>query len=129
MDWVGITGLAGTFGFGILSLYQWTALKALRQAIGAHAQTTHNICWNIGNDNHLVTERAMKTADSADLRFIIGGSRSADASSVSARHAIIGFSREHSGFEPFHEVAWESRPQPAKPKSVIQRVFAALSGA
>ena len=56
MDWIGTAGLAGTFGFGILSLYQWTALKALRRATRAHAQATYNICWNIGNDNHLITE-------------------------------------------------------------------------
>jgi hypothetical protein len=42
MDWIGITGLAGTFGFGILSLYQRTALNALRRAIRGHAQTTYN---------------------------------------------------------------------------------------
>jgi hypothetical protein len=123
MDWIGIAGLAGTFGFGVLSLYQWTALKALRQATRAHAQATYNICWNIGNDNHLITERAMKAADNTDLRFIIGASRSADASSVSARHGITSFAREHAGFEPFHEVAWESKPQPVKQKNIIQRFF------
>jgi hypothetical protein len=128
MDLIGSAGLVGTLCFGIVSLYQWTALKALRKGIRAHAQTTYNISWNIGTDNKNITERAMKAADTDDLRFIIGASRAADASSVSCRHAITSFAREYADFEPFYEVAWESKPPPAKAKNILRKVLSTLGG-
>lgn len=50
IDGISIAGSIGTFGFGVCSLYQWTALSALRRAIKARTQTAYNNFWNVGNE-------------------------------------------------------------------------------
>jgi hypothetical protein len=111
MDWIGITGFVGTFGFGILSLYQWTALKALRKAIRGHAQTAFNNYYNVGTDTGFVTNAIMENPGQLNSHMIIGRCRAADAASVSGRIEVTNFAREYAGFVPFYEPAWDPKFQ------------------
>jgi hypothetical protein len=122
MDWIGITGLVGTFGFGVLSLYQWTALNALRRAIRGHAQTAYNNYWNIGVDTSVVSNAVMENPQTLDSHMVIGRCRAADAASV-GRHEILSFAREYCDFVPFREKAWEPKPQLLKEKGMFKKIL------
>jgi len=128
MDWIGIVGAAGTFGFGILSLYQWTALKALRKAIRGHAQAAYNHYSNIGADTSFVSRAVKENPQTLDTHMIMGRCRAADGASIAGRHEILSFAREYADFVPFQEVAWEPRPRLLKEKGMFKKIFSAFSG-
>ena len=110
MDAISIIGTLGTLGFGILSLYQWTALTALKKAIRAHTQTAFNNFWSIGNE----MDQASKIEG---LEFSAAKRCSAaNATSMAARHEVINFGREYAGFVPKYEKGWSPDPVPEKPK-------------
>ena len=128
MDWIGIVGAAGTFGFGILSLYQWTALKALRRAIRAHAQSAYNLYWNIGGDTGFVSNAVKDNPQLLNTHMIMGRCRAADAASIAGRHDVINFAREYAGFVPFPEKAWEPQQRLLQEKGWIKKMIGALGG-
>jgi hypothetical protein len=108
-DWVAIAGTVGTFGFGLVSLYQATTLSTLRGAIRAHTQIAYNNYWNIGADAGHITSIAMGAPEKIDPRDLMGRARAADAASISGRHEVINFGREWGHFVPFPEKAWEPK--------------------
>jgi hypothetical protein len=128
MDVIGVLGTVGTFGFGILSLYQWTALKALRKAIRGHAQTAFNNYRNIGSDTSFITSAILENPEKLDSHMIIGRCRAADATSVAGRHEVLSFAREYSSFVPFSEKAWEPKDQLLEHRTELKKVFSTLSG-
>jgi hypothetical protein len=125
-DWVSIIGSAGTLFFGFLSLYQWTAITALRSAIRGHAQTAYNILWNIGHDTGELHKTAM-SSQAIDPKVAIARARAADASSVAGRNEVINFAREYAGFVPYYEPAWEPRKELLRDKSVMRKIMSAFN--
>jgi hypothetical protein len=128
MDWLGIAGLVGTFGFGIVSLYQRTALSAIRGAIRSHSQSTFNHYWSIGADTSFVSKAVMDNPQALDSHMVVGRCRAADAASVAGRTDVINFAREYADFVPFRELAWEPKPQLLKEKGSVKKIFSTLSG-
>ncbi len=100
MDAISAIGTVGTIVFGVLSLYQWNALTAMKRAIRAHAQTSYNTLWSVGNE----MEQALKntTLDSETMRRC----SAANATSMAARHEVINFGREYAAFAPKYEQGW-----------------------
>jgi hypothetical protein len=116
MDWISIAGTTGTFGFGILSLYQWTTLTALRKAIRAHAQTAYNNFWSVGNEMEQLIKAVTPSQTQIDWPTILKRSAAANSTSLAARHETTNFSRYCAGFVPKYEQAWNPDPIPERRK-------------
>jgi hypothetical protein len=128
MDWIGILGAVGTFGFGILSLYQWTALTALRKAIRAHTQSAFNNWWSIGTEMEQLRNAAKEsTTDAVDCATVLMRCSAANSTSIAARQETINFAREYAGVVPRFEKAWSPEPIP-EAQRILERVFRAISG-
>jgi len=119
MDWISALGTAGTLGFGILSLYQWTALRALRRAIKAHTQTAYNNFWNVGNEMEQLQKIAIDSNATLDQATVVRRSAAANSTSISARHEVINFGRGYADFVPKYEQGWN--PEPITEKKTLLR--------
>jgi hypothetical protein len=106
---ISIAGAVGTFGFGILSLYQWTALTALRRAIKAHTQTAFNIFWNVGNEMDQLL-KALPDTNGIYHAVVVRRASAANALSIAGRNEVINFGRQYATFVPRYEPAWNPDP-------------------
>jgi hypothetical protein len=120
MEWIGIVGTVGTFGFGILSLYQWTALSALRRAIRAHTQTAYSNFWSIGNEMEQLLKTARLPNTVLENATVVHHSSAANATSMAARNEVINFGRNYANFAPKYEQGWNPE-EVVKKKGVLGR--------
>ena len=125
MDWISVVGTVGTVGFGILSLYQWTALQALRRAIKAHTQTAFNNFWNVGNEMEQLQKVVLDASATLDQVTVVRRSSAANSVSMSARHEVINFGRQYADFVPKYEQGWNPDPI-LKNTSLLKRLLAAF---
>jgi hypothetical protein len=128
ISWVSVIGSVGTIGFGVLSLYQQTALTALRRAIKAHTQTAYNNFWNIGNE----MDQLLKAPPDPDGKYnhamTVGRASAANTASIVSRNEVINFGRQCAAFTPKYEPAWDPVPILEKP-SFWRRPFVRAKGA
>jgi hypothetical protein len=122
LDIISVLGTAGTLIFGVLSLYQWTALGTLRRAIKAHTQTAFNNFWNIGNEMEQLLKVALNTSATMDYPTVAHRAAAANAASIAARHEVINFGRQYADFAPKYEQGWNPDPV-AKKHPLLDRLF------
>src|SRR5271165_4062863 len=105
-----IAGSIGTLGFGILSLYQWTALSALKKAIRAHSQTSWNNFWTAASEVEQLSKVVMEKPENIDCASTLKRCSAVNATTIAGRHEIKNFAVQWAAFVPFHETAWEPKP-------------------
>ena len=123
---VGILGMCGTFGFGILSLYQWTTITGLRRAMRANTQTLYNNFWSVANEaEQILAHVEDPKIDVLDRNIILKRSSAVNSTSVAARHTLINFGRNYADFVPTYEKAWSPQPM-AESAGVFKRIFRSI---
>jgi hypothetical protein len=116
-DVLGAVGLAGTFYFGIRSMFQSSDFEALQHALRAYNQGIYNNLWRMGENADL----ALKTSSLTEAQQLCRGI--ADMTHTS-RHTLVAFSKEHGQFCPVYESAWEPKPlTPQSTRSWWRKVF------
>jgi hypothetical protein len=116
LEIIGISGVVGTFYFGIRSMFQSSDFEALQRALRANSQGLYNNLWRIGGN----AEDALKTVDLVKAQQLARGI--ADMSQT-ARHTLVAFSKEHAHFSPFYEPAWEPKPVSPEAQRSWRRLF------
>jgi hypothetical protein len=95
LDVIGLFGVAGTFYFGIRSMFQSSDFESLQRTLRANSQGLFNNLWRIGDN----AEQALKVNDLNEARQLARGV--ADMSQT-ARHTLVAFSKEQAGsLRPF----------------------------
>lgn len=115
-DLAGISGVVGTFYFGIRSMLQSGDFESLQRALRAYNQGLFNNLWRIGGN----AEQTLKTANLEEAKLLAKGI--ADMSQT-ARHTLIAFGAEHALMKPFYEPAWEPVPLAPAQKPWYRKFF------
>jgi hypothetical protein len=114
IDGIAVVGGLGTFYFGFRSLLQSADLGVAR----AISQACFNQLWFIGDQ----MDKLLKPDVGHD--GIVTHASNANGASHAARQMVINLSREHLGFTPSYEPAWEPKLQlPHVKKSWLRRFF------
>jgi len=99
---------------GVLSVCQAIARKDQQRALRAYGQGMYNQLWRMGAS----AEALLRSDDLNEAKLRGTGINEV---SQAVRNGVIAFSREHAGFVPYHEPAWEPRPLERRP--FFRRIF------